>query len=75
MPRKERTWLFSEEEHVSAGQFAAGACFVVRNDIIKCVTDVEPVNDRTSVITLNHARPIPLLALCAPHAFRPEEEK
>ena len=72
--RDTHTWYFSGEEKCRIG-YTAGVGFVIDNDYIQYIDDIEPVNDRLCVLRLRHAAPITLLAVYIPQALRPEEEK
>ena len=55
--------------------YVAGVGFVIRNDYLKYVLDVEPVTDRLCTMTLNYVTPITLVCTYIPQAMRPAEEK
>jgi exonuclease III len=72
--RAQYTWYFSGEQKCREG-YTAGVGFVIRNDYLQYVEDIQPINDRICILRLRHAAPITLIGVYIPQAFRPDEEK
>ena len=56
-------------------EYTAGVEFVMDNNYIQYIQDVEPVNDRLITMTIEYTMPITLISAYMPQAGRPEEEK
>ena len=74
--RANYTWYMSGTKRLrNEGQCEAGVGFVIKNNILQYVIDIEPVNDRICRLELNYIAPISLICIYTPQAYRPSEEK
>ena len=71
--RKEYTWFFSGEN--GRPEYTAGLAIVIKNDYLKYVQDIEPIDDRLMILTLKGIMPITIINTYIPQAERPEEER
>ena len=71
--REMYTWFFSGEKEGNG--FIAGVAFVVANELLKYVLDIEPVTDRLCTLTLNYVMPVTLVNTYILQAMRPTVEK
>ena len=72
--RKEYTWYFSGENPINK-EYTAGLAIVIRNDHVKHLEDIVPINDRIMYCILKATMPITIINIHAAQAKRPTEEK
>ena len=54
--RKTHTWYFSSENPTNP-QFATGIAVVIRNQLVKHILNIVPVNDRLMCMQIDHTTP------------------
>ena len=71
--RKNYKWFHSGEENGKEGSRHAGVAFIVHNELLNYIKDIEPINDRMIVLTLGYAMEITIINAYAPTAEHEEE--
>ena len=73
--RNNYKWFHSGEKNGEEGSRYAGVAFVVHNELLNYIKDIEPINDRMIVLTLGYAMEITITNAYAPTADKSEAEK
>ena len=71
--RKNYKWFHSGEKDGKEGSRYAGVAFIVHNELLNYINDIEPINDRIIVLTLGYAMEITIINAYAPTADKEEE--
>ena len=70
--RKDYTWYFSGNGENKCNH---GVGIVIRNDLAKHITDIEPINERLMYITLASTLPINIIVTYMPTSIHSTDEK
>ena len=73
--RKNYKWFYSGEKGGKEGSRYAGVAFVVHNEMLNYIKDIEPINDRMMILTIGYSMETTIIDAYAPTADKDEEVK
>ena len=70
--RKNYKWFHPGEENGKEGSRHAGVAFIVHNELLNYIKDIEPINERITVLPLGYAMELTIINAYAPTADNEE---